>query len=73
MKKTVSIIFVALCIVMIVLGSFFILNIVRNQVILQNTEMKLYSWNEWNVPEYHERLKPSYYILKEAFGRIRLK
>lgn len=45
----------------------------KGETILQNTEMKLYSWNEWNVPEYHERLKSSYYILKEAFGRIRLK
>ena len=40
---------------------------------LKNTEMKLYSWNEWDMPEYHERLKPSYYILKDAFGKIGLK
>lgn len=26
-----------------------------------------YSWEPWEIPTYHERLKPSYYVLKEAF------
>lgn len=46
---------------------------IEGKNILQNTEMKLYSWNEWDIPEYHERLKPSYYILKDAFGKIGVK
>ncbi|MGV8905533.1 MAG: family 2 glycosyl transferase [Acetobacterium sp.] len=31
--------------------------------------MNLYNWEEWDIPTYHERLKPSYYILKDAFGK----
>lgn len=33
--------------------------------------MNLYSWEQWEQPQYHERLKPSYYILKEAFKEIK--
>ncbi|WP_297426325.1 hypothetical protein [Clostridium sp.] len=44
--------------------------VTKNNVITENTSMELYSWNEWNVPTYHERLKPSYYILKDAFKSI---
>lgn len=33
--------------------------------------MDFYSWELWNEPTYHERLKPSYYIMKNAFGRIK--
>ncbi len=29
-----------------------------------------YTWNRWDVPTYHERLKPSYYILKDAFKSV---
>ena len=29
-----------------------------------------FSWEGWEIPTYHERLKPSYYILKEAFEKI---
>lgn len=29
-----------------------------------------YSWDRWDMPAYHERLKPSYYILKDAFKKI---
>ncbi|SHJ51878.1 family 2 glycosyl transferase [Parasporobacterium paucivorans] len=29
--------------------------------------MKPYSWESWEMPTYHERLKPSYYILKDVF------
>jgi hypothetical protein len=43
---------------------------VEEKTIIQNTEMKLYSWDKWDIPKYHERLKSSYYILKDTFGRI---
>lgn len=33
-----------------------------NKIILEP-----YSWEPWELPTYHERLKPSYYLLKEAF------
>ncbi|MGL4362980.1 MAG: family 2 glycosyl transferase, partial [Cellulosilyticaceae bacterium] len=33
-------------------------------------EMKSYFWDKWDLPVYHERLKKSYYIIKEAFENI---
>lgn len=33
-----------------------------------NVPMNLYSWDNWDIPETHERLKQSYYILKDYFG-----
>lgn len=30
-------------------------------------ELKVYSWDNWNVPKTKERLKESYYIMQEAF------
>lgn len=44
--------------------------LVRNNIVVKNTNMNLYSWRNWSVPTYHERLKPSYYILKKAFKSI---
>ena len=32
--------------------------------------MQPYSWDNWNEPHYHERLKQSYDILKEKFGEL---
>ena len=32
-------------------------------------EMKPFTWETWDMPTYHERLKPSYYILKDAFTK----
>lgn len=32
--------------------------------------MKSYTWDKWKMPNYHERLKDSYYIIKEAFKEI---
>ena len=32
-------------------------------------EMKPFTWETWDMPTYHERLKPSYYILKDAFSK----
>ncbi|MBC8060130.1 MAG: family 2 glycosyl transferase [Clostridiaceae bacterium] len=29
-----------------------------------------YDWDKWDIPTYHERLKPSYYILQKAFKEI---
>lgn len=37
----------------------------------KNIEMNLYNWEEWDIPTYHERLKPSYYILKDAFSKYK--
>lgn len=36
----------------------------------QNLEMKAYTWKKWEHPEYHERLKPSYYIVQKALKKI---
>jgi hypothetical protein len=36
-----------------------------------NIEMNMYSLKEWENPIYHERLKPSYFILKEAFSKYK--
>ena len=34
----------------------------------ESSELTLnpYSWEPWELPTYHERLKPSYYLLQEA-------
>lgn len=45
-------------------------SLVRKDTPSGDCDMKLYSWEEWEIPEYHERLKPSYFILKEAFKKI---
>ncbi|PRR81687.1 family 2 glycosyl transferase [Clostridium vincentii] len=37
----------------------------------QNIEMNLYNWDTWENPIYHERLKESYYILKDAFSQYK--
>ncbi|MDF2960542.1 MAG: hypothetical protein K0S39_2277 [Paenibacillus sp.] len=37
----------------------------------QAVEPLTYKWSEWDKPRYHERLKKSYSILKEAFGSPR--
>ena len=36
----------------------------------EESAVELYSWKEWELPKYHERLKPSYYILKKAFKKL---
>ena len=33
-------------------------------------EMKPFSWDKWEMPVYHERVKKSYYILKKTFKNI---
>ena len=36
-----------------------------------NMGINFYRWNQWETPTYHERLKPSYYILKGAFNKYK--
>jgi len=33
-------------------------------------KMAKYTWEAWDMPTYHERLKPSYYIIQEAFEAL---
>lgn len=33
----------------------------------QKVPMSMYTWKDWEIPTFHERLKPSYYILQEGF------
>ncbi|GFP74551.1 family 2 glycosyl transferase [Clostridium fungisolvens] len=44
--------------------------LIRDNKVVDNSEMKLYSWKEWETPTYHERLKLSYNIIKDAFKSI---
>lgn len=41
----------------------------NNQAMTQKISMNKYSWEPWEMPTYHERLKPSYYILQDAFNK----
>ncbi|SIQ76026.1 MULTISPECIES: family 2 glycosyl transferase [unclassified Paenibacillus] len=36
----------------------------------QPVAMVPYAWKEWDQPTYHERLKPSYYILQKGFAAL---
>lgn len=42
----------------------------KNNAITEDSNMEFYNWDEWDIPTYHERLKPSYDILKKAFKAI---
>lgn len=33
-------------------------------------DMGYFTWKPWEVPAYHERLKPAYYKLQQSFGKI---
>jgi len=44
--------------------------LIRDNAVTVNSSMDYYTWKEWDTPTYHERLKPSYYILKKAFKSI---
>lgn len=37
---------------------------------ISSSDMYRYQWNDWDIPQYHERLKKSYYIMKDLFGKI---
>jgi hypothetical protein len=39
--------------------------------LLQQKDAFLYSWSEWEQPLYYERLKKSYYMIKETYGKQR--
>ena len=41
--------------------------ILESNKLKDSAEMKPFSWDKWDMPVYHERLKKSYYILKKAF------
>lgn len=46
---------------------FGLVNIKSNEKISANTVvLKDYSWDTWELPTFHERLKPSYYILQKG-------
>ncbi len=32
--------------------------------------MEYYTWEDWEQPTFHERIKPSYYIVRDAFKRL---
>lgn len=36
---------------------------------VQSTDSSFYTWKDWDMPTYHERLKQSYWILKEYFSK----
>ena len=42
----------------------------EGSVISKEINMSSVAWSGWKMPTYHERLKPSYYILKEAFKTL---
>ena len=44
--------------------------VLENNKLKDSAKMEPFSWAKWNMPVYHERLKKSYYILKEAFKNI---
>lgn len=46
--------------------------LMKNNNAYDTTDMNIFSWKEWEMPTYHERLKPSYYIMKDAFNSINL-
>ena len=49
-------------------GFYFGAKIIKDSLYDNNEiEMGYYSWDPWTVPTFHERLKPSYYTLKDAF------
>lgn len=49
---------------------FYIGAIYKKDSSLIRTSMKQYTWENWDMPKYHERLKKSYYILKKTFMEI---
>ncbi len=52
-------------------GMYFGVGIVKNEATSSlQIGMKYYTWDAWTLPTYHERLKPSYYILLKAFADI---
>jgi hypothetical protein len=44
-------------------------SILKNNSANASVVMNYYNWKPWKVPKYHERLKESYYILKDEFSK----
>lgn len=44
--------------------------LLKNGQAEESLEFKKYDWEKWDIPNYYERLKPSYYILQKAFKDI---
>ncbi|MDZ5473976.1 hypothetical protein SM124_19840 [Bacillus sp. 31A1R] len=42
----------------------------RDGDVIQSSQTVLYTWDEWEQPTYHERLKASYHIMKDAYKTI---
>ncbi|EDL62967.1 hypothetical protein [Bacillus sp. SG-1] len=42
---------------------------VSDKLPASGNSMKMYSWESWDLPQSEERLKKSYYILKELYGK----
>ncbi|WP_083258720.1 hypothetical protein [Cellulosilyticum sp. I15G10I2] len=52
-------------------GFYFGAAIIRQNEPVDKIEMSFYSWEPWDEPTFHERLKPSYYSLKDTFEKIK--
>ena len=44
--------------------------LLRNDSQHVNSKPGQFFWDEWDIPNYHERLKPSYFVLQEAFKLV---
>lgn len=51
-------------------GDFYFGGILIKDSKMSSSDMAAYSWNKWDTPTYHERLKPSYYIIQKAFAGV---
>ena len=45
--------------------------LLKEKQVVDSTNMNLYSWPDWDTPSSHERLKPSYFMMQDAFGKIK--
>jgi hypothetical protein len=53
-------------------GMYFGAKIVKSGIVDHSKiGMGYYTWQPWELPTYHERLKPSYYILQSAFKALK--
>ena len=43
---------------------------IANEGEIHSSDMYRYQWADWDMPQYHERLKKSYYIMKDLYGKI---
>ena len=53
-------------------GMYFGVGIVKNGAVPGGKiGLGYYTWQKWDMPTYHERLKPSYYIMQAAFKNLK--